>query len=324
MFGPYAFINDRSQNLSGYRDSVLLRGHARTKFDQLNAHLGLGLNVLPGELILLGDESTSMCTPHEQQLMSYARDVRQTLMPSNAASSHAAVQNYDLLQNIMSYGSIGVGSVTSGWATHLNAVQDTLKEINGTYQKWRSGVFTKDQFVAHRQKLFTVLDGQLRGIGRWGTGLRNNSTIKKMLGISSKRYWANGEIRDYAKNLKRINNVARNLSAGTLVGVTLDLGAGAMEISEACSSGREQECTRAKFVEVGKMMLGIPASMAGGRIGERAFAQLCLRLAGPSRGASIAVCGIAGAAVGGWGSGSAGSSSGGMMGTMLYELLGDE
>jgi hypothetical protein len=253
MSAPYAFINAGKQSLSWYRDS-LVGANTRAKFDTVNAHLRSGLAVMPGELIIVGDSSTMMCTMEEQMLMAYAREVSQTMFASNEASADLQTENYDLLQEVMTYGSIGVGSATSAWSTHLNGVQDTLKGINTTYQQWRSGTFTKDQFVAQRQKLFGILDGQLRGIGRWGTGLKNNSSIKKMLGISSKRYMRTGEIPDYVKNVKRINAIARNLSAGTMVGVALDVGAGAFEIREACSTGREQECTKAKFIEAGKMV----------------------------------------------------------------------
>lgn len=165
---------------------------------------------------------------------------------------------------------------------------------------------------------------QLRGIGHWGTGLKKNSTIKKMLGISSKRFMRSGEVAHYARNVKRINNVARTLSSGTAIGVALDIAAGAMEIGEACSTGREQQCTKAKFVEVGKMMVGIPTSVTIGGIGAKAAVSMCFRMAGPSRGASLVVCGIAGGAAGGWLGGAGGSKVGEHIGNWLYELVDDE
>lgn len=323
MSAPYAFINAGKQSLSWYRDS-LVGANTRAKFDRVNAHLGLGLSVMPGELIIVGDDSTTMCTMEEQMLMAYARDVSQTMFASNEASAHLQTENYDFLQDVMTYGSIGVGSATSAWSTHLNGVQDTLSGVNTTYQQWRNGTFTKDQFVAQRKMLFRTLDGQLRGIGRWGTGLKNNSSIKKMLGISSKRFMRTGEIPDYVKNVKRINNVARNLSAGTMVGVALDVGAGAFEIREACSTGREQACTKAKFVEAGKMMVGIPAAGWVGGLAGPAASRMCLKMAGPTRGASIIACGIAAGATAGWGAGAGGSAVGESLATILYEVLGDE
>ncbi|MFJ5298309.1 hypothetical protein ACIQAL_17460 [Pseudomonas sp. NPDC088368] len=324
MSTPYALINDGKRSLSWYREGLVMGGRANQKFDRVNAHLGLGGMGKPGELIIVGDDSTEMCTRDEEMLMFHARNVHQTLLGSNNASAHLQTHNYDLLQSIMTYGSIGVGSATSAWATHLNQVQDTLKDIGTAYQKWRFGVFTKDQFLAQRKALFSTLDGQLRGIGRWGTGLKNNSSIKKMLGISSKRYLHTGEIANYAKNVKRMGNVARHLSSGTVVGVMLDLGAGGLEIKEACTTGREQQCTKAKFVEVGKMVGGISSAAMMGKAGEKALTRLCIRMVGPSRGTSLLVCGVAGAASGGWVGGKGGSTLGDVSGTMLYELIGDE
>ncbi len=324
MSGAYAFINSEKQNLSSFRDSLPNGSGARAKFDRLNPHVSAFSIVMPGELIVVGDSSTSMCTPEDNLLASYARDVRQSLIATDDASARVLTQNYDLLQSIMSYGSLGVGSVTSAWSTHLNQVESTLKDINDAYQRWRAGGLSKDQFVAQRQRLFNVLDGQLRGIGHWGTGLKNNSTIKKMLGISSKSFMRSGEVANYARSVKRINNVARTLSSGTAIGVALDVTAGVMEISEACSAGREQQCTKAKFVDVGKMIVGIPSAAVVGKAGEKALARLCLRMIGPTRGASLLACGIAGAASGGWVGGTGGSNLGDVIGTMLYELTDAE
>ncbi|MGH8417011.1 MAG: hypothetical protein ACRER8_06925 [Pseudomonas sp.] len=324
MSGAYAFINREKQNLSSFRDSLPNGSGARAKFDRLNPHVTAFSIVMPGELIVVGDSSTSMCTPEDNLLASYARDVRQSLIATDDASARVLTQNYDLLQSIMSYGSLGVGSVTSAWSTHLNQVESTLKDINDAYQRWRAGGLSKDQFVAQCQRLFNVLDGQLRGIGHWGTGLKNNSTIKKMLGISSKSFMRSGEVANYARSVKRINNVARYLSNGTPIGVVLDVGAGVFEIREACSAGREQQCTKAKFVEVGKMMAGIPMSSATGGAGAKVAVSMCFRMAGPTRGASLAICGIAGGAAGGWLGGTRGSKLGAYGGNWLYQLTGDE
>nr|GEW53104.1 hypothetical protein [Tanacetum cinerariifolium] len=205
MSGAYAFINDKKQNLYSFRDSLPNGNGARSKFDLLNPGITPFSIVLPGQLIVVGDESTSMCTPGDNLLAFYARDVRESLIATDHASATVLTQNYDALQSIM--------------------------------------------------------------------------------------------------NVKRINNVARTLSGGTAIGVALDVSGGLMEIDEACSAGREQQCTKAKFVEVGKMMVGMPVAWRAGAFAGPAAAQLCLRMAGPTRGASIIACGIAGGAIVGWGAG---------------------
>ncbi len=72
------------------------------------------------------------------------------------------------------------------------------------------------------------------------------------------------------------------------------------------------------------MMVGIPAAGRAGALGGPAAARLCLKMAGPSRGASIIACGIAGGAIVGWGAGKGGSAVGESLSTMLYEILDDE
>jgi hypothetical protein len=253
-----------------------------------------------------------------------ARDIRHAFLGSSFPIREETIKNYDVLQRIFTYGSIGIGSATGAWKSHLGQVENTLKDINSTYQRWRSGVLSKDLFIAERKVLFATLDEKLRGIGRWGTGLKNNSTIKNMLGYSSKSFLHTGELRDYAKRVQHLGNMARHLSNGTFVGVALDIGAGALEIEEACSVGRKEQCTKAKFVEVGKMVMGVPASIGGGNIGAAVSANLCMKLAGPSRGGSLLVCGIAAGAIGAWTFGQGGSAFGEYVGTMIYELGDDE
>jgi hypothetical protein len=323
MTRAYAFITDQVQIYSWYRDQ-LTSPAARNKFDRLNHGYHHNDPVFPGQVLIYGDDSSSQCTYEEDQMSWQARDVRSAFIGSSFTVQRGLMENFDVLQDILTYGSIGVGSVTGAWKNHLKQVETTLNEINSAYQSWRSDALNKDQFIARRKALFAALDDQLRGIGRWGTGLKKNSTIKKMFGYSSKRFLHTGELRAYAQQVKRIGSMARALSNGTFVGVALDIGAGALEIEEACSTGREEQCTKAKFVEVGKMVAGIPSAMVGGRVGLKASASLCFKLVGPSRGGSLLACGIAGGAIGAWAAGKGGSAAGEYVSTLLYELTGND
>jgi hypothetical protein len=88
-----------------------------------------------------------------------------------------------------------------------------------------------------------------------------------MLGISSKSYWHHGEIRGYEETVKRVAKASEMLKKGTYIGIALDVGVTALEITEACSTGREQECTRAKFVEGGKLAFGVGGAAFGAEVG---------------------------------------------------------
>lgn len=65
---PYAFINDRQQTSVELKASLRLSPYAEAKFDTLNTHIR-NVVVLPGQLVIIGDETTAICTPQESHLM---------------------------------------------------------------------------------------------------------------------------------------------------------------------------------------------------------------------------------------------------------------
>ncbi|MFJ3486868.1 hypothetical protein ACIPL1_26165 [Pseudomonas sp. NPDC090202] len=318
MSKSYAFINDTMINYSTLRDNVVTDDRTRAKFDQLNAHI-FNQVVMPGQLVLVSDHPSPLYTPEETELMSLARDVYLSMIGNGYTSGKLMTQNYDLLQSIMSYGSIGIGSSTAAWSKHLKELESTLKEIETLLKSWRSKAIGNDQFFAQRQLLFGRLDKQLQGVGHFASGLKRQGKIKKMLGISSKSYLHTGEIAGYAKTVKKISKTASVLGKGTYVGIALDVGVGALEIQEACSIGREEQCAKAKYVNSVKTGIGITGSAAGAVIGEAVFLGLCIGLSVPSGGAAALVCSIVGGAAGAYTGGIYGSEFGELTGLKIYE-----
>ncbi|WP_341963661.1 hypothetical protein [Pseudomonas sp. RC10] len=323
MSRPYAFVNERPQSYHYLRDHLLaIPLGARPKFDQLNPYLN-NIVVMPGEVVIVGDGPAHMCTPEETQLMQLAQDVRMSMIGTSGTERGVMVQNFDMLQSIMSYGSIGIGASTGAWNKHLREVESTLKEIEALHQRWRSGALTNDQFFTQRRTLFARMETHLKGIGRFGTGLNNQGKMKRILGISSKSYLHTGEIAEYAKNVRGVSKAASAMSKGTYVGIALDVGAGALEINEACSTGREEECSRAKYVETGKAGVGIIGSLIGGSAGASGAASICIGLGAPSAGTIPVACALVGGVMLAWGGGTLGSMGGGKITTVLYETTHD-
>jgi hypothetical protein len=161
-------------------------------------------------------------------------------------------------------------------------------------------------------------------MARFGSGLRNEGSIKKMLGISSKSYWHHGEIRGYEETVKRVAKASQMLKTGTYIGIALDVGAAALEITEACSTGREQECTQAKYVEGGKLVIGVGGASAGGTLGAVGGIGACAIVFGiPTAGAGALACAIIGGAAGGLALGTLGSNVGEWVGKVLYQAVED-
>ncbi len=316
---PYAFVNDEIRIYNHMRDN-LLPASTRAKLDQLNPFLRNGV-VMPGEIVVVSEGSTHLCTPEETQLMQLASDVRGALIGVERDASYAMVHNYDMIQSIMSYGSIGIGATTSVWSKYLKELEDLLKQTEALHRRWRASGVTNDEFFAQRRVLFTRIEANLKGIGRFGSGLGRDGKMKRILGISSKSYLHTGEIRGYANNVRGISRLAGALSKGAYVGIALDVGAGALEIKEACSKGREEECTRAKYVETGKTVAGIAGSWAGGTVGTLAGEAVCVGLGAASGGMILAACAVVAGAVTAWGGGKIGSMVGEDSTILLYEEI---
>ncbi len=321
MQGAYAFINERPQLYPLLKLSLSLSPHTQTKFDAVNQHIRNVL-VLPGQMVIIPDARTAACTAEEAQLMRSAQNIKQTLL-AHSATDQFLIKNYDLLQEIMTHASTGVGSASSAWTKHLAAIEKTLHEIDALHKQYLSkGTTTaREEFLAKRRVLFAKLEGQLSGMARFGSGLKNQGSIKKMLGISTKSYWHRGEIRKYEETVKRIAKASQMLKKGTYIGIALNAGVTALEITEACSAGREQECTRAKFVEGGKLALGVGGAAYGGYAGMGFGVAVCVAVfAIPTAGASALGCAIVGGAIGGVAVGAFGSHAGEQIGTRLYEV----
>ncbi|MGV8916455.1 MAG: hypothetical protein ACOH2R_01420 [Pseudomonas sp.] len=323
MSAPFAFINKELTTYATLKRGLNLGTNARAKFDVLNRHIFNDV-VVPGQIVIVGDDSTQSCTREEAAAMHQADLVSQALIVYPSAGDGFLVKNYDLLQSLLAYGSIGIGSSTGAWNKHLNQVKQTLEEVEALHRQHRgqgASASTND-FIAKRQALFAKLDVQLEGVARYGTGLKKDTSIKHMLGISTKSYLHTGEISGYADKIKGIARLSNALKNGVFVGLALDLANGALEIQEACSMGREEQCEKAKFIEPPTFFVSISGAYGGGVAGEKVMVALCSK----SRRRYPAVmlgCSIIGSVVGGLGGGAVGGSLGNEIGDILYQIVHD-
>ncbi|MCU1783857.1 hypothetical protein NTD80_13950 [Pseudomonas sp. 13B_2.1_Bac1] len=322
MQGPYAFINERPMPYPQLKLSLSLNHHTHTKFDIINQHIR-NVVVLPGQLVIIPDASTASCTTEEARLMRSAQNIKHALL-AHSATDQFLIKNYDQLQAIMSHASLGIGSASSAWSKHLSHVEKTLNEIDALHKQYLSKGSTaaRDEFLARRKALFATLDRQLSGMARLGTGLKNEGSIKKMLGISSKRYWHHGQVRGYEEAVKRVAKASEIVKKGTYIGIALDVGSTALEITEACSKGREQECTQAKYVEGAKLVGSVGGASAGGIAGAYVSTAVCMIAFGiPTAGAGALACAIIGGAAGGLAAGKLGGKGGEWVGDTLYHAV---
>ncbi|MGC1331496.1 hypothetical protein [Pseudomonas sp.] len=125
MATPYAFINEPMQTYMAIKSRLDLSQSAKAKFDILNAHIQ-NLVVLPGQLVLVPDTDTPLCTAQEAHLMGYAREVKHSIMTNGPSGDGFALRNYDLLQSMLGNTALGVGAASGGWSAHLSGINETL------------------------------------------------------------------------------------------------------------------------------------------------------------------------------------------------------
>ncbi|EIK97330.1 hypothetical protein PMM47T1_06086 [Pseudomonas sp. M47T1] len=240
--------------------------------------------------------------------MSQANVVKHALMASGVSGDGFMLRNYDLLQSMLGHSALGVGAATGGWSKHLTEVQQTLEKIEALHKSHlaHGGHGARNDFLAKRAELFKTLEAQLKGMGRYGSGLRTNTSIKKMLKISTRSYQHQGEIKQYAAKVRNVARVAKQLKMGNYVGWALSTASSLLEIEEACSTGREEQCRNAKFVEGAKLVTSIFLSTAAGGLGAVGGKAVCAAIGIPSAGTGLAICVIVGGSVGGFAGGELG------------------
>ncbi len=200
----------------------------------------------------------------------------------------------------------------------------TLEEIERLHQRLKDGALDRDGFIQQRQALFRRLDLQLQGAARFGTGLQGNESLKKVLGISTKSYLHKGEIAGYAKRMREIAQMSKWLGNGTFMGIALDVGVTGLEIKEACVTGREAQCRRAKYVETGRLVGGVAGAAGAGGLGAELTRRACTIFLGvATRGSGALTCGVIGGAAGGYIGCSKGGDAGAFLGGRIIEIDGD-
>ncbi|MFJ4055805.1 MULTISPECIES: hypothetical protein [unclassified Pseudomonas] len=318
-----AFLNFKLQNYHRLKTDLGLTGHSLEKFDVLNAHIADTV-VRSGELVIIGDPTTASCTSQEAWLMKQAAVVHIGLMRNGQGVDNFFLDNFETLKSLIAHASVGAGVVSEGWSKHLKAIEATLMDIEKLHQQYLgSGTITaRDQFYAKRSALFMKLDQQMNKLAAYGSGLRNKSSIKRMLGISTKSYLHTGEIAGYANKVSGVAKAAKLIKKGTYVGISLDVAATGLEIHKACTLGREEECKKAHYVEISSLALGLGGTAAGAAGGKLLVGAACSLVFGVASGGTGAfACGIFGGTAGGMVGGKLGTEIGAKAGELLYEAV---
>lgn len=305
-----------------------LYGDASAKpdhFDRLNP--GLGNQVLPGEMIVLGDPQSMECTREEADLMQVAARVNAKVRSLDQDEAQFIVDHYDLLETITSTSSAGLGAGAVMVSKQIDSIKATLTDLERLHQESyrKHGHLNHPEFFEKRLGLFKRLNFALGNLARKGMSLDDDAKLKRALGLSSKsivHHWKHagvGDIPGYASHYERLEVGARYMRYTGYLALGLDISSSIMKVREVCTVGNDGSCEKVIFKESGRMAIGT----AGGALGASA-ATACGLLGFATSGVGAIACAVivggAGAATGGYIGGSAGEQ----LGERIHEVTIDD
>ncbi|MBI0274704.1 PAAR domain-containing protein [Hafnia alvei] len=288
-------------------------------------------DVKAGSILLLVDPLKQ--DPEQIAHLKAAKDrVDAALAPLTNEEANFLHKHYATIANFSSFADKGIGLAADPVGKYFENIEKILKEIQDTYKNTylTRGALIGEQFYVKRSQLFKQLDSVLKvGFLNKGMKLGEYTKIKSALGLSTSSIthkWNTSGVSDidgYATHIERAAKYVKLMKYTGYVGIGFSALHSINEVNEACSTGRESECTKKRFTETGSFAGGTFGGLAGGAIG----AGVCSIVLGTATiaagGSGALVCAVVLGSTGGYIAGEKGSSFGEWVGEKIYEVIGE-
>lgn len=240
-------------------------------------------------------------------------------------------RHYATIANFSNIADKGIGLAADPVGKYFENIEKILNEIQETYKNtyMTRGALIGEQFYVRRAQLFNELDRVLK-VGFLNKAMKfgEYTKIKNALGLSSSSIthkWNEtgvSDIEGYATHIERAAKYVKAMRYAGYVGIAFSAVHSVNEINEACSTGRETECTKKKYTEIGSFSGGLAGGYAGGALGMG----LCTLILGGVTievgGAGALACGVVLGTGGGYLLGEGGAELGQSFGESIYEAVG--
>ncbi|AYN28649.1 PAAR domain-containing protein [Buttiauxella sp. 3AFRM03] len=253
------------------------------------------------------------------------------LAPLTHQEANFLHQHYATIANFTSIAEKGIGLAAEPVKKYFENIEKILNEIQETYKNTylTRGALIGEQFHVRRSQLFKELDTVLKvGFLNKAMKLGEYTKIKHALGLSTSsitHQWNETGVRDidgYATHIERAAKYTKAMQYAGYIGIGFSALHSMNEINAACSVGREDECSKKKYTEVGSFSGGVAGGLVGGAIG-MGVCSLVLGAATMAAGGSGALaCGIILGASGGYVGGELASPAGETIGEFIYGTVG--
>ncbi|WP_320726295.1 PAAR domain-containing protein [Enterobacter sp. 118C5] len=240
-------------------------------------------------------------------------------------------KHYATIANFSNIADKGIGIAADPVGKYFENIEKILKEIQETYKNtyMTRGALIGEQFYVRRAQLFTELDRVLK-VGFLNKTMKfgEYTKIKNALGLSTSSITHNwnetgiNDIEGYATHIERAAKYTKAMRYAGYVGIAFSSVHSINAINEACSIGREAECTKKKYTEIGSFSGGLAGGLAGGVIG-MGICSLVLGTATMAAGGTGALaCGVILGTSAGYVGGELSSSGGEAVGEFIYNSVG--
>ncbi|PCD00784.1 LysM peptidoglycan-binding domain-containing protein [Halopseudomonas pelagia] len=335
------YWNDQVQERNAIYTEIFGSGmnfRLRSIFDRNNEHLGT--TVLPGEIVIVSNMPvTAQDRERLERLKNEARLASsgiQQLAPEEATTvkRHIEIFDHAAAGDNASLPSAALGVLSATAAHRLKDVSTVLESLNAAYveELTRNPAARRlsPEFLATRGQLFSELDHALNRVTMSTMNIRQYDKVKHTLGLSTKSILYNaseildrGQVPQLGRRIQTISAWSKGAKLFGWFGIAIDGGVRLNTTVEACSAGREEQCSMVKYQQVSGFVGGAGGGAVGGAaLGKMAAAgSTVVALAfGVTLGAPvIAVIAVTGVAVGVYAGGSMGGSIGESAGQMVYE-----
>ncbi|HBX2271613.1 TPA: PAAR domain-containing protein, partial [Klebsiella pneumoniae] len=250
------------------------------------------------------------------------------LEPLTIQEANLLHKHYATIANFTSYADTGIGLAADPVGKYFESIEKILREIQETYKNTyiTRGSLIGEQFYVQRSQLFKELESilKVRFLNK-AMKFGEYTKIKKALGLSSSSIthkWNETGISDiegYATHIERAAKYVKAMRYTGYLGIGFSGLHSLNEINEACSVGREAECTKKKYTEIGSFAVGTGVGVAGGYLA----IPLCIAIGVGTAGVGGLACSVIARAGLGYVGSSAGGAFGEWGGEQLYETFGN-
>ncbi|MDX7623722.1 hypothetical protein [Enterobacter bugandensis] len=261
----------------------------------------------PGQMLIL-DAPGSNNAVQLKQLQLAKNKVNGALAELNSGEADFFNHHFSTIAAVTNFMDKSLGVVADAGEKYFSEIEKKLKSIELAYQnQFRAqGTLISQQFFVERQRLFSELDGLLNKLSRLTLKMKPYNELKHALGLSSRSIvheWSTAgvaSIRGYSTYVDNASKAARFLKAGGWLAIGFAGANTTNEVYNACTTGREQSCTKVAVKKYSSFGASLAGGIYGGKYGAMAGAGVCVALGVATGGVGLLACSIVGAAAGGY------------------------